>query len=289
MIRAGAGITAVVGAVALVALVGAASGAEPKLVFNLPAAIIYVQDKSFASENDKNRCQVATFVEFPKITRAVSYKIIVRLPKQNNREMQFVAPPFETTGFTARYRPTKDFARFSIGAYSTGEGCAAALGVTAGTAVIVSAKVSLDEAFTQRFRESSKPPYRCVASPDKRSLSLKTLFGSLSDPRFVIVRRLGSVTSIDKGSKQPVSVFTNRYATAGTTIKTGPNSVVQIGAVTGGDGGGRSVLVGPNTTVRLTNTGFEILESSGGGFKINRPPGPDYKVQTDCAVLSARG
>ena len=111
------------------------------------------------------------------------------------------------------------------------------------------------------------------------------MFGSwFGDPRYVIVRRQGNVTTVEKGANQPVNVMTNRYATAGTTIKTGRNSVVQIGTL-----GGGSVLVGPNITVRLTPTGFDILEQSGGGFTVAHPPGGEYRVRTDCPVLSARG
>jgi hypothetical protein len=93
------------------------------------------------------------------------------------------------------------------------------------------------------------------------------------------------VTTTQKGSNQPVNVMTNTYAVKGTTIKTGPDSVVSIGALSG-----NSVLVGPNTTVRLRGGGFEILEAPKHiqPWKLHRR-GQDYKVRTDCAVLSARG
>ena len=159
MIRAARFIALVVGGATLaMAVAASSSAADGNLVFNLPAAVYYEQDESAKSDVDPKRCQVVIFVEYPLITRAVSYEIVIRLPKQKNREMQFVAPPYEKTGFTARFPPPKGFGRFNVGAYSTGEGCAAALGVTAGSVKIVSAKVSLDKVFEKRFRE--KPPRR---------------------------------------------------------------------------------------------------------------------------------
>jgi hypothetical protein len=60
---------------------------------------------------------------------------------------------------------------------------------------------------------------------------------------------------------------------------------VTIGALDGS-----SVLVGPNTTVRLTNYGFEVLEAPKHFRQWTlHKPGQDYKVRTCSAVLSSRG
>lgn len=256
--------------------------AAAKLEFNLPSQVFLEQDKSFVSQNDPNRCQVAAFAEFPMIKHAVSYEIVVKRTDQNNQTTQYVAPPFETTGFTARYPPPPGFGRFFLGAYSTGDGCAAAIANVEGKAVIVSSKVSLDRAFEKRFHKIDKPPYKCELPRPKRVVKLK---GWLSDPRLIIVRRQGTVTTTEPQTNQPVNVFTNRYATAGTTVTTGHNSAVQIATLDG-----RSVLVGPDMTVRLTPTGFEVLKQPAKRARFTVLPRPgQHPVRTDCPILSARG
>jgi hypothetical protein len=79
--------------------------------------------------------------------------------------------------------------------------------------------------------------------------------------------------------------MTNTYAEKGTIIKTEADSVVTIGALDG-----NSVLVRPNTTVRLTNYGFEVLEAPTHlrPGKLDQP-GRDDKVPTCSAVLSSCG
>lgn len=257
----------------------APAAAEAKLEFNLPAQIYLEQDKSAATEVDKNRCEVVIFVEYPKIKHAVSYRIIV---KRTDGLFDFVAPPFETGGFTKKYPPPKGFGRFFQGAYSTGDGCPAAIATVEGRAVIVSAKVSLDKAFQKRFRDIDDGPWKPVRPKNERV----TLTGPLGDPRMIIVRRRGTVTVTPKGSNQPQNEMTNSYAAAGTIVKTGPKGVVKIGSLSGG-----SVLVGPNTTVQLTRTGFKILERPAHATWTvpYTGSGPDPKVRTNSSVLSVRG
>jgi hypothetical protein len=265
-------------AVFVVALALPASAAA-KLEFNLPAQIFKVFSKEGRSAVDPYRCEAVVFVEFPKIRHAKSYRITVDVAGELE---DFVAPPFDEfgRGFIQRYPAPKGFARFFIGAYSTPDDCPAADARTENSK-IVEAKVSLDKAFEKRFKREQKPPFKCAYKPGRKTVRLKRG----GDPRFIVVRRQGHVTTTEKGSNQPVNVMTNTYSEKGTIIKTGADSVVAIGALDG-----NSVLVGPNTTVRLTKNGFEVLEAP----KHFRPwklhkRGRDYEVRTDCAVLSARG
>jgi hypothetical protein len=263
------------------ALVALPSTAAAKLEFNLPAQIFKVFDESGRTDADPERCAVSVFVEFPKIRHAKGYRIVVFRSDLNDRE-DFVAPPFDLygRGFILRYPAPRGFARFFIGAYSTGDGCAVA-DATTEVAEIESAKVSLDRYFQKRFRRTQKPPLTCSYEPGERTVRL----GRRGDGRKVIVRRQGQVTITQKGSKQPVNVATNTYALSGTIVKTGRNSVVSIGSLDG-----PSVLVAPNTTVRITDAGLEVVEAPRHPrpWELNRA-GDDYKVRTDCAVLSSRG
>jgi hypothetical protein len=253
--------------------------AGTKLEFNLPAQIFKVFDKSGVTDVDKNRCEAVVFVEFPKIKNAVSYRIVTKDSRTGDVE-DYVAPPFDTygRGFIAKFPPPDGFGRFFVGAYSTGEGCASADANTESTK-IVEAKVSLNKAFEKRFKRILRPPWKRAYAPGERIVKLTPQSG-----RKVIVRRLGEVTSIDKGTNQPITVFTNRYATSGTIIKTGPNSVVQIGALDG-----NSVLVGPNMTVRIIDQGIEIVAAPRHIRPWHVDPHGQYQVRTDNAVLSARG
>ncbi|HEX7300279.1 MAG TPA: hypothetical protein VF257_14880 [Solirubrobacteraceae bacterium] len=266
-------------AVALAGTVALPSSAAAKLAFNLPAQIFKVFDTSAKTGVDKNRCEAVVFVEFPKIAHAVGYRIVVK-DTGNGSLDDYVAPPFDTygRGFIAKFPPPDPFARFFVGAYSTGEGCAAADANTE-SRQIVEAKVSLDKPFEKRFKRILKPPWKRAYKPGERTVKL-----SPRGRRKVIVRRLGEVTTIDKGTNQPINVFTNRYATSGAIVKTGANSVVQIGSLDG-----NSVLVGPHMTVRITNDGIEILEAPRHVRPWRVTSHDDYKVQTDNAVLSSRG
>jgi hypothetical protein len=271
-------VSAVAAVVAMVAL-PAAAGAE--LTFNLPAQIFKVFDQSGKTPPDPNRCDAIVFVEFPKIKHAVSYRITV---SRNGPPDEFMAPPFDLfgRGFIARFPPPKGFARFFVSAYSTPDGCAAA-DVQTDEAKIADAEVSLDKPFEKRFKRILSPPWKRAYKPGEKSATLGRWW---RDPRKIIVRRGGEVTAIDEDSNQPVNVFTNRYALRGTIVRTGPRGVVQIGALDGG-----SVLVGPNMTIRLTRQGFDVLEEPipVKPWGIPHRSGPDYKVRTDNAVLSARG
>ena len=268
---------ALVVAFAVMAALPASAGAE--LGFNLPAQIIKVFDKSGVTDVDKNRCEAVVFVEFPKIKHAVSYRIVVKDSRTGDVD-DYVAPPFDTygRGFIAKFPPPDNFGRFFVEAYSTGEGCAAADANTENRQ-IVEAKVSLSKAFEKRFKRILRPPWKRAYAPGERIVRLTPKGG-----RKIVVRRLGQVTSFDKGSKQPVNVSINRYATSGAIVKTGPNSVVQIGALDG-----NSVLVGPNMTVRIIDQGIEILEAPRHIRPWKVDPNGQYKVQTDSAVLSSRG
>jgi hypothetical protein len=255
------------------------ASAAAKLEFNLPVQIFKVFDESGKSDHDPGRCDAIVFLEFPKITRAVGYRIVVRFTNIDELR-EYLAPPFDTIGrgFITRYPAPKGFARFFVGAYSTGDGCPAADARTE-NAKIVEAKVSLDKQFEKRFKESDDKPWKCAYRPGSRTVKLG------GGPRLIIVRRRGTVTTTDKGSNQPIIVHTNTYAEKGTIIKTGPNSIVKIGSLRGG-----SVLVGSNTTVRLTRNGFEILEQPRNPhFKVHGTNGQDFRVRTCSAVLSARG
>jgi hypothetical protein len=267
-------------AVLLAAVVLPASAAA-KLEFNLPAQIFKVFDDSGATEKDPGRCTAIVFVEFPKIRHAKGYRIVVSRTDLNYEE-EHLAPPFDTIGrgFITRYPAPDGFARFFIGAFNTPNGCAVA-DATTDAAKIKSAKVSLDRAFERRFKKTQKPPLECAHEPGERSIKL----GRSRDPRKVIVRRQGHVTTREKGSRESVNLATNTYAVSGTLIKTGPNSVVSIGSLDG-----TSVLVGPNTTVRITDGGLEVVETP----KRFRPwelkrSGDDYRVRTCSTVISARG
>jgi hypothetical protein len=260
--------------------------AGAKLEFNLPAQIYKEFDTSKATENDKGRCEAIVFVEFPKIKHAVDpggYRVVVR---RNDLEGQplvdWVMPPFDEygRGFTARFPPPKGFARIFVGAYSTPNGCADADAETEGPK-IVEAKVSLDKRFEKRFREIEDPPYVCALEPGERTLKL----GRGGDPRMVVVRRQGTVTTIEKGSNQPVNVMTNRYAVPGTIVKTKKGSVVSIGNLDG-----HSVLIGPDMTVRLTREGLEVLEAPRYKKPWTIKDRPPYRVRTGCGgAVAARG
>ena len=176
MIRAARFIALVVGGATLAMAVAASSSsaADGNLVFNLPAAVYYEQDESAKSDVDPKRCQVVIFVEYPLITRAVSYEIVIRLRKtEEPRDAVRRTPLQRKIRVHSSVPPPKGFGRFNVGAYSTGEGCAAALGVTAGSVKIVSAKVSLDKVFEKRFRENLHAALPLVVATGKRSLNMK--------------------------------------------------------------------------------------------------------------------
>src|SRR6188474_572426 len=223
-----------------VVMVALPASAGAKLEFNLPAQIFKELDDSEKSENDKGRCQAAVFVEFPKIRHAKGYRVVVRRNDLDGQLVDYVAPPFEQTGFTLRYPPLDGFARFFVFAYSAGDGCPAVDARTEGAAEIVSAKVSLDKRFQKRFKLVLKRPRKCAYEPGERTVDLR----AGRDPRKIIVRRGGEVTTIEKGSKQPVNLANNRYAGTGTIVKTGPKGIVEIGAFNGS-----SAIFGPDTTV----------------------------------------
>ena len=162
---------------------------------------------------------------------------------------------------------------------STGRGCAEADAGTEGPQ-IAEATVRMDRRYERRFKKVEREPYKCALRPGEPTMRL----GPPSD-RWVVVRRQGTVTSTEKDSNQPVNVATNRFAGPGTTIKTGRNSVVSIGSLDG-----NSVLIAPETTVRLTRTGFEVLDTPRQtSFKLTRS-GREYKVRTGCGgAVAARG
>ena len=266
----------------VVVMLALPASAAAKLEFNLPAQIFKVFDESGKSANDQGRCQAVVFVEFPKIKRAVGYRIVVRRTDLDGQPLvDYVAPPFETDGrgFTARFPPPRGFARFFVGAYSSPNGCADADARTEGPK-IEEAKVSLDRRFQKRFRDVETGPWQCAHERGERTVTLTPGGDRLK----VIVRRQGRVMTFEKGSNQPLNLMTNRFAEAGTIVRTGPNSVVSIASLSG-----ESVLVGPGTTVRITDTGFKILEAGRSPLKVLRKPGP-YKVRTGCGgAVAARG
>ncbi len=268
--------------VAAATLLGVPASAQAKLEFNLPAQVYLQIDDSAKTEADPGRCFVAVFAEFPKIRHAKGYEIVVmRKDLDGTPRRRYTAPPFENTGFTARYPPPKGFGRFFLLGYGTGQGCAAAIAGVEGKAVIVSAKVSLDKAYEKRFREADEPPYECAAPPGKKTVNLH----GGSDTRKLIVRRLGTVTSTEKNSADQINVLTNRYAPTGTVITTGKNSVVKIVALDG-----QAVHVGPRTRVRLTNSGFEILSQPKHAiWTVPHTPDEVHKVRTCSVVSAARG
>ncbi len=259
----------------------APASAEAKLEFNLPAQVFLQTDQSGRSAADPDRCTVIAFAEFPKITNAKGYEITVR-QKSTGRLTRRMAPPFQTGGFVARYPPPPGFARFYLSFYNTGRGCPDAIAHIDGKWSIASAKVSLSKAFEKRFREVDKGPLMCAYAPGSRTVKL----GGGDGGRKIIIRKGGTVTTTEEGSNQPINLSTNRFAAVGTTVTTGPHeSVVKIGAA-----GGQSVLVGPYTTIRLTDEGFDILKQpKHPAWKVKHRPDSDYKVRTCNAVLSGRG
>jgi len=268
--------------VALGMAVLAPASAEAKLEFNLPAQVYLQSDDSGRSAADPNRCTVVAFAEFPKIKSAKGYELNIRL-NTTGQFSQRLAPPFQTDGFVARYPPPAGFARFYLSLYSTGQGCANAIANIDRKWSIASAKVSLDKAFEKRFRKIDQGPLVCAVVPGSGTVKLGGWGG---DGRRIIVRKQGTVTTMEEDSNQSINVLTNRYAGTGTTVTTGRESVVKIGAL-----GGQSVLVGPNTTIRLTDEGFDVVKQPRRPvrWKIKNRPDGDYKVRTCNAVLSARG
>jgi hypothetical protein len=123
----------------------------------------------------------------------------------------------------------------------------------------------------------------CAYAPGERTVDLGGPF--LGDDRKIIVRKQGIVTTTEKGADENINVMTNRYAGTGTVVTTKSDSVVKIGALDGG-----SVVVGPNTTVRLTDRGFEILKQpKHPSWTVKHRPDIDYRVRTCSAITSARG
>lgn len=270
----------------LVVLAAVTGPAWAERTFNLPAQVAFFTDSSAATTMDPERCAVGMFLEFPKVPHAKSYEIVVRFPKQGGRTQQYLAPPFEDSQWTRKWPAPSGFARFFLGAYSTPKGCADGLAQMAGNAEIVSARVSLDRVFTKRFKQVDKPPRECAYDEDEKHVKLRGASSLLlgGDHRMIIVRHQGVVDSIEKGSNQPVHVLTNRYAGPGTIIKTGPDSIVKIGTL-----GGEAVLMGPNSTVRLTKGGFTVLKMPKHGiYRVAKRP-DKFRVRTCNAVLSARG
>ena len=262
-------------------LVALPASASAKLEFNLPSQIFKVFDESARTELDPERCDAIVFIEFPIIKHATQnggYRITVKDSRTGELD-DYVAPPFDTIGrgFITRYPPDKGFARFFVGAYSTPDGCAAA-DVATDVTKIVESKVSLDSKFERRFRKVDRRRLSCDVKPGEQRVKLGSGLK-------LIKPRGGQVSTTEKGSRQPVRVTTSTWGRPGTIVTTGPKATVQIAG-----SNGISVLVASNTKVRITNDGFEVLESpKDPRLVVIKRPGKDYKVFTDCPVLSARG
>jgi hypothetical protein len=264
-------------------LAAAPASAGASLVFPLPSQVYYEQSPS------ENGCYVAVFAEYPLIRHAVSYRIHVERTDFPEYSNTYIAPPFAADQWVTAYPPPKGFGRFFLhgGGGSGGIGhdwCAEALASLSGKAKITSSKVSLDKPFERRFRKVDKPPWRPAAKPNKHTVRLDMGVG---DPRVILVRRQGVTDVTPKGERQPQHIHTNVYAEPGAIVRTGRNSVLKVGSLDSG----QAVLVGPDVTIEITKTGFEILEQPKHPrvWRIRHKPGEDYKVRTSSWVIAARG
>jgi hypothetical protein len=273
-------LLAVIGALAL-----AASAQAKDLVLDLPAHVI-VQTYPLPGPNDLDRCLGASFVEFPDIRGAKSYRIVATDVRYGQGTQERYGPPFPADHFDygsvqshAHWDAPPGFHRVWYSANSTGKGCAQAILGLEGQWKLVSAKVNMSQKFKERLER--KDPEECKVKLDGVKVKLPGSPGRL----MAIVRRAGHVTVQDPWvGDQPYNLHLNSFATKGSVITTGPKSVVTIGTLDG-----NSVNIGPGMKVRIDpgRQTIEVLERTKGDKTVPHPR--PLRIRTSSCTLSSRG
>ena len=183
--------------------------------------------------------------------------------------MDMVGPPFPADHRVygpAHWDAPAHFHRFALSAASTGQGCAQVILGLEKRWQIVSAKVSMNKKFQKRVDEvrDEDVPKVCAITGNEEHVKLK------GATKTIIKRSGGEIYVIREGSGVRQRVTTGTVERPGTIVETGKDSWIQI---TDTSGGGTFVL-GPHVKIRVTSSGFDILERPR-----HPPPPPKYWIE----------
>jgi hypothetical protein len=234
--------------------------------YDLPVHII-VETFEAPGPNDKGRCLGASSVEFPEIRNAKSYRVVTKDVKYGAGTMDQVGPPFPADHRVygpAHWNAPAGFHRFALSAGSTGQGCAQVILGLEGQWQIVSAKVSMNKKFHRNVDE-----VRDKDVPKVCAIKGNTEHVRLSGSTKTIIRRSGGRIWVTReGSGVRARVTTGTVEMPGTVVETGSDSWIQI------TNGSDSFVLGPHVKIRVTSSGFDILERPR-----RPPPPPDYWIE----------
>jgi hypothetical protein len=252
----------VVGICALAALGLAPAAQAAPGEYDLPVHII-VETFALPGPNDKDRCLGASSVEFPEIPNAKGYRVITKDVKYGAGTMDQVGPPFPADHRVygpAHWDAPARFHRFALSAASTGQGCAQVILGLEKQWQIVSAKVSMNKRFQKRADEvrDEDVPKVCAIEGNDEHVKLK------GATKTIIKRSGGRIWVTYEWSAVRQRVTTGAVAGPGTIVETGKDSWIQIADTSGGE----SFVLGPHVKIRVTSSGFDILE------RPRRPPPP---------------
>jgi hypothetical protein len=259
----------VVAICAFAALALAASAQAKDLVPDLPAHLI-VETFPLPGPNDPERCIGASFVEFPEIRNAKGYRIVATDVKYGAGTQERSGPPFAADHFDygsiqshAHWDAPAGFHRVWYSAASTGKGCAQAILGLDGQWKIVSAKVNMTAKFQKRVDKAHKDgPKACAIKGSVEHVKLK------GATKTIIRRPGGRIFVTREGSGVRARVTTGTVEMPGSVVETGSDSWIQI------TNGSDSFVLGPHVKIRVTSSGFDILE-----HPRNPPPPPEYWIE----------
>jgi hypothetical protein len=234
--------------------------------YDLPVHII-VETFPLPGPNDKDRCLGASSVEFPEIPNAKGYRVITKDVKYGAGTMDQVGPPFPADHRVygpAHWDAPAHFHRFALSAASTGQGCAQVILGLEKQWQIVSAKVSMNKKFQKRVDEvrDKDVPKVCAITGSDETVRLK------GATKTIIKRSGGEIYVIRERSGVRQRVTTGTVERPGTIVETGKDSWIQI------TNGSDSFVLGPHVKIRVTSSGFDILERPR-----HPPPPPKYWIE----------
>jgi hypothetical protein len=241
----------------LAALSLAGSAQAKDLVLDLPAHVI-VETFPLPGPNDPDRCLGASFVEFPEIRNAKGYRIVATDVRYGQGTQERYGPPFPADHHDygsvqrhAHWDAPAGFHRVSYSAYSSPRGCADAILALEGQWKIVRATVNMTNKFKERVDDAHKEkPKVCAIKGNVEHVKLK------GATKIIIRRAGGEVWATREGSGVRARIPTSTIETPGTIVETGKGSWLQIAGPSGAD----SVVIGPHVKIRITSSGFDVLE-----------------------------
>ncbi len=251
------------------ALIGVSAGSAlsaDEFTIKLPASV-QIETKERPGPNDPDRCWVYAFARVPHIRLAKGYRVAVDDTSSFNRDAIYNGPPFPDDDF--RYGDDwpvpPDFHQFALSGGSTGQGCAQAILMVEGRWVIVSARVSMKQKFSDRYKE---PFEECLRrAPKPRRLAEPIVVGKPGEP--IGVQRVGKQGKVTVTEDEAVLDWENTVkpewwgdGEAPMLIKTDANAIARVV-----DGDGRGIIIGPNMTVRITpGEPFQVVKQGKGSF-----------------------